>query len=113
MVKKITGSYKVSFHTSSGEEMIADFTPPFRRIDMMSELEKVLGDTLPKPDTLHLPESVELLKKICAKHKVECSPPQTAARLLDKLVGDYLEVQCISPTFITNHPEVMSPLSKW
>jgi hypothetical protein len=29
------------------------------------------------------------------------------------LVGDYLEVECVNPTFICDHPEVMSPLSKW
>ena len=113
MVKKITGAYKVSWHTSSGEEMVADFTPPFRRIDMMAELEKVLGDKLPSPEELNTPESIEKLKRLCAKNNVDCSPPLTAARLLDKLVGDFLEVQCISPTFIINHPVVMSPLSKW
>jgi lysyl-tRNA synthetase class II len=28
-------------------------------------------------------------------------------------VGDYLEVQCINPTFIIDHPQVMSPLAKY
>jgi hypothetical protein len=31
----------------------------------------------------------------------------------DKLVGEYLEVQCINPTFICDHPQIMSPLAKW
>jgi lysyl-tRNA synthetase class 2 len=31
---------------------------------------------------------------------------------LDKLVGEYLESQCISPGFIVGHPQVMSPLAK-
>ena len=30
-----------------------------------------------------------------------------------QLVGDYIEVNCISPTFIINHPQIMSPLAKW
>ena len=30
-----------------------------------------------------------------------------------QLVGDFIEVQCISPAFIIDHPEIMSPLSKW
>lgn len=47
------------------------------------------------------------------KHNVDCSAPRTAARLLDKLVGDFIEVECINPTFITEHPQVMSPLAKW
>lgn len=29
----------------------------------------------------------------CKKHNVDCSPPQTTARLLDKLVGEFLESQ--------------------
>lgn len=33
-------------------------------------------------------------------------------RLLDKLVGEYLEPLCINPTFIINHPQIMSPLAK-
>ena len=113
MVKAVTGGLKVTYHTQKGEVFEADFTPPFRRLDMLPELEKVLKVKLPPADQLHTPESVEILKGICAKAGVECAPPQTAARLLDKLVGDFLETQCISPTFIINHPEVMSPLSKW
>ena len=44
--------------------------------------------------------------RICAERGCECPPPRTAARLLDKLVGDYLEETCINPTFITEHPQV-------
>ena len=29
-----------------------------------------------------------------------------------KLVGHFLEEQCINPTFICDHPQVMSPLAK-
>ena len=28
-------------------------------------------------------------------------------------MGDFIEVQCINPSFIMDHPEIMSPLSKW
>ena len=34
------------------------------------------------------------------------------ARMLDTLVGEYLEETCINPTFITGHPQMMSPLAK-
>jgi len=33
--------------------------------------------------------------------------------LIDKLVGEFLESQCISPCFITDTPQIMSPLAKW
>lgn len=33
--------------------------------------------------------------------------------MIDKLVGEFIEEGCINPTFITGHPEVMSPLAKY
>ena len=30
-----------------------------------------------------------------------------------QLVGHFLEEACVNPTFIINHPEIMSPLAKW
>jgi lysyl-tRNA synthetase class 2 len=32
--------------------------------------------------------------------------------MLDKLVGEFIEETCINPTFITGHPQLMSPLAK-
>jgi len=32
--------------------------------------------------------------------------------MLDTLVGEYLEETCVNPTFITGHPQMMSPLAK-
>lgn len=58
---------------------------------------------------LHVSIQIDL----CAKHNVNCPPPHTPARLLDKLVGEFLEEQCINPTFICDHPQLMSPLAKW
>ena len=28
-------------------------------------------------------------------------------------MGDFLEDKCVNPTFITDHPEIMSPLAKY
>lgn len=85
-------------------------------------------------------ETRKFFDDLCAQRGVECPPPRTTARLLDKvtsplvlfswyffilhgglywslfcpqLVGDFLEVTCISPTFICDHPQIMSPLAKW
>lgn len=33
--------------------------------------------------------------------------------MLDKLVGEFIENQCINPSFIVGHPQVMSPLAKY
>lgn len=50
MVKSITGSYKITYHPDGpeGEAYEIDFTPPFRRISMVEELEKALGVKLPE-----------------------------------------------------------------
>jgi len=115
MVKQIFGTYKVAYHPDGpeGEEWTLDFTPPFRKVRMFPDLEALLGEKLPKPTELHTEEARKHLDDLCVKNNVDCSPPRTAARLLDKLVGEYLEEKCISPCFITEHPQVMSPLAKW
>jgi len=115
MVYSIFGSYKVKYQPTGpdGEEWELDFKPPYRRLDMMKDLESILKCKLPNPTELHTEESRKMLSDICEKHAIECTPPRTAARLLDKLVGEFLEEQCINPAFIINHPKVMSPLAKY
>lgn len=88
-----------------------DFTPPWRRISMVSGLEEALNVKL--PGDLESEETRAFLMQLCKTHNVNCPPPQTTARLLDKLVGEFLEEQCVNPTFICDHPQLMSPLAKW
>ncbi|KMP05105.1 lysyl-tRNA synthetase [Coccidioides immitis RMSCC 3703] len=86
-----------------------DFSTPFRRIDFVPALESAMGHTLPdlKSDGATL-KMVELLNTMSIPLPDHVSLP----RLLDKLCAVYLEPQCKDPTFIINHPECMSPLSK-
>ncbi|XP_055711699.1 lysine--tRNA ligase isoform X1 [Phlebotomus papatasi] len=115
MVKSIFGGYKVKFHPDGleGPEVEIDFTPPFRRMSMISSLEEVLKEKFPSADQLNSPEANNFLSRLCEKHQVECPPPRTSSRLLDKLVGEFLEEQCVNPTFILDHPQIMSPLAKY
>ncbi|XP_045511173.1 lysine--tRNA ligase isoform X1 [Colias croceus] len=115
MVKSIHGSYKVKYHPDGpeGEEVEIDFTPPFARVPMIATLEKELKVKMPAADQLDSAEANAFLSQLCEKHEVECPPPRTTARLLDKLVGEFLEEKCINPTFILDHPQIMSPLSKY
>ena len=59
MVKSIFGKYQVTFQPEGpdGPEWTVDFTPPFRRLRMFPDLEKALGEKLPKPDQLHTEEA--------------------------------------------------------
>ncbi|WOL09032.1 lysine--tRNA ligase isoform X1 [Canna indica] len=113
MVKVLTGGYKIKYHAKgvNSDPIEIDFTLPFRRTDMIEELEKVANLSIPKD--LSSEAANKYLLEACAKFAVQCPPPQTTARLLDKLVGHFLEEQCVNPTFMINHPEIMSPLAKW
>ncbi|CDZ97587.1 lysine-trna ligase [Phaffia rhodozyma] len=117
MVKYLNkGETKVVFHPEGqGEgkkEYTIDFKAPWKRFDMIKELEAKLDVKFPPGETLHTEEANKFLRELCTKHNVDCSEPRTNARLLDKLVGEYIEVQCINPSFIVGHPQVMSPLAK-
>ncbi|KAJ6372370.1 hypothetical protein OIU76_026790 [Salix suchowensis] len=113
MVKELTGGYKIKYHANGFDKdpIEIDFTPPFRRIDMIEELEKMANLNIPKD--LSSDEATKYLVAACERFEVKCPPPQTTTRLLDKLVGHFLEETCVNPAFIINHPEIMSPLAKW
>ncbi|GBP66565.1 Lysine--tRNA ligase [Eumeta japonica] len=115
MVKSIHGTYKIKYHPDGpdGEEVEIDFTPPFARVLMLPALEKALNVKLPSPDKLDTTEANTFLNQLCVKHEIECPPPRTTTRLLDKLVGEFIEEKCINPTFIMEHPQIMSPLAKY
>lgn len=115
LVKEITGSYKTVFHPDpeKDEKYEVNWEAPWHRIDMIPALEEATGEKFPPGEQLHTPESAGFLKRILKKCNVECPPPQTNARMLDKLVGEFIEEKCINPTFITGHPQLMSPLAKY
>lgn len=53
MVKHITGGYKVTYHPDGpeGQAQEIDFTPPFRRVSMTHDLEKIMGVKFPPTDS--------------------------------------------------------------
>lgn len=81
----------------------------FKRIDFIPALEKALGQRL--PDLTNSRANAQVIQ-IFKDRSLPLPSVQTLPRLLDKLCGEYLEVQCEGPTFIMNHPECLSPLSK-
>lgn len=79
----------------------------------MKGLEEALGVKLPSNTELDKEETRVFFDKLAVQHGVDCSAPRTTARLIDKLVGHFLESQCKNPTFIIDTPQLMSPLAKW
>jgi len=96
-------------HTN--KDVTVNFKPPFKRLPMIPSIEERLNVKI--PTDLESEDTRLFLVDLLKKNKVECSAPLTTARMLDKLVGEYLEPECINPTFITEHPQIMSPLAKW
>lgn len=111
LVKEVTGDYKIRYVPKPGmPEVEIDFTPPFKRVSMMDGLEEALNTKLPD---LEDPEVDAKLLALLQEHNLECTPPHTTARLLDTLVGEFLESKFTNPTFLTEQPQLMSPLAKY
>ena len=58
MVMEIHGTYKLTYHPIEGDSekvFEVDFTPPFRRVSMITELEKQLDVTFPPATAFHTP----------------------------------------------------------
>ncbi|KAI1802014.1 lysyl-tRNA synthetase [Daldinia bambusicola] len=112
MVKHLTGSYITEFTTQHGETYTVNWEAPWRRVEMIPALEEATGEKFPPGDQLHTDETREWLKGVLKKVNVVCPEPQTTARMLDRLTGEFIEETAVNPTFITEHPKIMSPLAK-
>ncbi|CAK9100990.1 unnamed protein product [Durusdinium trenchii] len=113
MVLDLTGGYVIQYHPHGPDKdaVEIDFTPPWPRVSMVEEIEKQTGKALPR--SFEADSAREVLDDLVKSLKLECPPPRTAPRLLDKLCGHFIEDRIVNPTFITEHPQVMSPLAKW
>jgi len=121
LVLHVCGTYTINFTDKTGTELAIDFSPPWPRIPMFEGLRDAVlkaGKAWPFEENgvADLDDADAAVQKLMAIHEsmtIEpCKRPHTVARLVDNLVGELLESQCISPAFITEHPAVMSPLAK-
>lgn len=106
LIKNVNGSYLLDYNNKT-----IDFTPPFNRIDICSKLTECGVDMNYVFDNLDNNNSVEYLKNKCIEYNLTCYP-LTVPKMLDKLIGHFIEPICINPTFLMNHPSIMSPLAK-
>lgn len=86
-----------------------DILPPYRRLDFIPALEDSIGFKLPM---LSSPGAQATLLQFFSMNRIPLPGLPSVPRLLDKLSAVYLEPQCVAPTWIINHPECLSPLSK-
>lgn len=86
-----------------------DLTKPFARIPFIPTIEKGMNCKLPD---LSAPDSLDELIKLFDSYKFRIPSQPTVPRMLDRLAAMYIEPLCEEPSFIINHPEAMSPLSK-
>lgn len=86
------------------------FSRPWKRLPIIATIEAEIG-TIPRPldgNTAHA-----FLVETLANRKLDLKAPHSTKRIIDRLAEEYVEVQCIQPTFITDHPVLMTPLAKW
>ena len=110
LVFELKGTYKVDYVLKDGSPCVIDFEPPWRRVSLIPELERLLEVSF--PEDLESEEANALLKKIHKDKELKCEMPHTTKRLLDNLVGEYIESQLVNPGFIIEHPQLMCCLAK-
>lgn len=87
-----------------------DFNLPFTRLPIIQAINARCGSNL--PEDIGEAQRPELLR-LCQVHAISGVDGTTSlGRLIDKLVGHLVEPHCVQPTFLMDHPTVMSPLAK-
>ena len=87
-----------------GEKSI-DFKAPYERISIFGAIEKFTGVDVSKMDE-------SMLKKTADQLGVEIDNTMGKGKIIDAIFGDKCESNFIQPTFITDYPKEMSPLTK-
>jgi lysyl-tRNA synthetase class 2 len=86
-----------------------NFMSPFAQLPFIPTIEKASGRKLPD---LASDTAVTELLTLFEELDITVPPNATLPRLLDTMAEEYIEPLCKNPTFITQHPEALSPLSK-
>jgi len=87
-----------------GENTI-DFKRPYQRIGILDAIKEHTGDDVSEMDE-------EQLIKVCQKHNIHVEASMGKGKLIDELFSDKCQKHYIQPTFITDYPVEMSPLTK-
>ena len=82
-----------------------EFKAPYRRLPMLEAIKEYAGVDISAM-------SEDELRDTCKKLNVPIDPSFGYGKLVDAIFGEYCEKNLIQPTFITDYPVEMSPLTK-
>ena len=97
---EVNGTTEVEFggHTIS-------FKAPYRRLPILDAIKEKTGYDLDG-------KSEDEIREICHKLNMEIDDTMGKGKLIDEIFGEFCEGTFIQPTFITDYPVEMSPLTK-
>jgi len=101
---------KVAIETNGTTELNVwgnevSFKAPFRKLPMLEAIKEYTGI-----DISGMGE--DELRKVCDSLDIETDETMGVGKLIDEIFGEKCEANLIQPTFITDYPKEMSPLTK-
>ena len=104
MVEKVAIALNGDTKVKVGDNVI-DFKRPWKRFTMFEAIEHFTGVDISNMDENQLAETAK-------KFGVEVDSTMGKGKLIDEIFGETCESKIIQPTFITDYPVEMSPLTK-
>ncbi len=99
--KAVLGTTKITF-----DDQTIDLAPPWRRLELRQGILEATGIDIRAHET-----SESLAEAMKAKD-LKFKPDSTRGKLIDAMIGEFLEPNCLQPTFIYDYPRDISPLAK-
>jgi lysyl-tRNA synthetase, class II len=104
MIEKVALDVNGSTEVKVGEQAIS-FARPYKRITMFDAIKEHTGVEISKMNE-------DEIREACKKMGVGTDASMGKGKLIDEIFGAKCEMHCIQPTFITDYPIEMSPLTK-
>ena len=104
LLEKIALKLHGKTEVTIGENQV-DFKPPFRRLPILEAIKEYAGVDVAGMDE-------DQLRATCKQLHVEIDESFGKGKLIDAIFGEYCEKHLVQPTFITDYPVEMSPLTK-